>query len=238
MKQRILVFLVTALLAAGFSAARPAFAHAGGDNAAIAINTKDGSTVIKIAFAIRHVMGDVVDSTNGAVAYSSCTECTTVAIAIEIVLIQDNASVITPTNVAIAINELCSLCVTVAEAYQFVLTTGGAVHFDAAGNKILARIKNRLERLKHERLTIAELQAELDAIKAQILDVLANHLVRNGPPPKPEPTAPPATTTTTPPETTTTTPTTTSAPTTTATTPTTTATTTTETIGTTTTTTP
>jgi putative peptide zinc metalloprotease protein len=227
MKQRIVIFIAAALLAAGFSAARPAFAHAG-DNAAIAINTKDGATVFRIAFAIRHVMGDVVDTTNAAVAYSSCTDCATVAIAIEIVLIQDNARVITPTNVAIAINELCSLCVTVAEAYQFVLTTGGAVHFDAEGNKTLAEIKNRLERLKHANLTIADLQAELDGIQAQIADVLANHLVRARPPAK-SAAAGTATTDTT------TTPTPTSTETTT-TVPTTTATTTTETTGTTTTT--
>jgi putative peptide zinc metalloprotease protein len=227
MKQRIVIFIAAALLAAGFSAARPTFAHAG-DNAAIAINTKDGATVFRIAFAIRHVMGDVVDTTNAAVAYSSCTDCATVAIAIEIVLIQDNASVITPTNIAIAINELCSLCVTVAEAYQFVLTTGGAVHFDAEGNKTLAEIKNRLERLKHANLTIADLQAELDGIQAQIADVLANHLVRAGPPAK-SAAAGTATTDTT------TTPTPTSTETTT-TVPTTTATTTTETTGTTTTT--
>ena len=206
MRHRILIFIAAALLAAGFSAARPAFAHAG-DNAAIAINTKDGATVFKIAFAIRHVMRDVVDSTNAAVAYSSCTDCATVAIAIEIVLIEDNASVITPTNMAIAINELCSLCVTVAEAYQFVLMTDGAVHFDAEGNRMLAAIKNRLERLKHAHLTIAELQAELDAIQAQIADALANHLVRAGPPAKSSgstATEPATTTTTTTPTTSTT----------------------------------
>ena len=196
MRQRILVFLAASLLAAGFAAARPAFAHAG-DNTAIAINTKDGATVFKVAFAIRHVMGDVVDTSNAAVAYSSCTECTTVAIAVEIVLIQRNASVITPTNIAIAFNELCSLCVTVAEAYQFVLTTSGPVHFDADGNRILADIKNRLERLKHAELTLAQLQAELDAIQSEIADVLANHLVRAGPPPKSSTTTTPTTTTTT-----------------------------------------
>jgi putative peptide zinc metalloprotease protein len=210
MKQRILVFVATALLAGGFSAARPAFAHAG-DNTAIAINTKDGATVFKIAFAIRHVMGDVVDTGNAAVAFSSCTDCTTVAIAIEVVLIESNASVITPTNVAIAINELCSLCVTIAQAYQFVLMTDGAVHFDAEGNRMLADIKNRLERLKHEQLTIAQLQAELDTMKAQIADVLAHHLVRAGPPSEsPTQTTTTTTTTTTTPSTeTTTTPTTT-----------------------------
>ena len=88
MKQRILVLFASLVLAGGIACGAPAGATAGGgDNAAVAINTKDGATVFKVAFAIRHVMNGVVDQTNGAVAYASCTDCTTVAIAIEIVLV-------------------------------------------------------------------------------------------------------------------------------------------------------
>jgi putative peptide zinc metalloprotease protein len=178
-KRRLLAILIAVLVAAGVSAARPAFATAG-DNAAIAVNTKDGTTVFKVAFAIRHVMNGVVDQTNAAVAYASCTDCAAVAIAFEIVLVEANASVVTPTNVAIAINENCTTCVAVAEAYQFVLGTGDAVHFDAEGNKILAQIRKELHSLKKEDLTLADLQAKLDDIAARIADVLANHLVPIG----------------------------------------------------------
>ncbi|MDX6409434.1 MAG: putative peptide zinc metalloprotease protein [Gaiellaceae bacterium] len=179
MKRQLLALLITALLAAGVSAARPAFATAG-DNAAIAVNTKDGTTVFKVAFAIRHVMNGVVDQTNAAVAYASCTDCAAVAIAFEIVLVESNPTVVTPTNLAIAFNENCTTCVAVAEAYQFVLGTGGAVHFDSEGNKILAEIRKELHSLKKEDLTLAALQAKLDDIAARIADVLANHLVPVG----------------------------------------------------------
>ena len=180
MRQRVLVFVVAALLASGFSAARPAFAHA--DNAAIAVDTKDGSTVFKVAFAIRHVMGDVVDETNAAVAYNSCNDCAAVAIAFEIVLVEGSPSVVSPQNISIAINENCTTCVAVAEAYQFVLGGDtGLVHFDSEGNRILADIRKELHSLKKEDLTLDQLQARLDAIAAQIADVLANHLVPAGP---------------------------------------------------------
>src|SRR5204862_6412565 len=122
------------------------------------------------------VMGDVVDETNGAVAYASCTDCAAVAIAFEIVLVEGNPSTVTPTNVAIAFNENCDTCVAVAEAYQFVLGTGGLVHFDHEGNKILADIRKQLPSLKKEDLTLDQLQAGLDSISARIADVLANHL--------------------------------------------------------------
>jgi putative peptide zinc metalloprotease protein len=174
--KRIVTLLVAALLALGLSVGAPTAAYAG-DNAAISVNTKDGTTVFKVAFAIRHVMGDVVDQTNGAVAYASCTDCAAVAIAFEIVLVEGDPSTVTPTNVAIAFNENCDTCVAVAEAYQFVLGTGGLVHFDSEGNRILSEIRRQLHSLRKEGLTLDQLQAELDSIAAQIADVLANHLV-------------------------------------------------------------
>ena len=176
MKTRLLTILLAALIGLGLSAAKPAAAFAG-DNAAIAVNTKDGTTVFKVAFAIRHVMQDVVDDANGAVAYASCTDCAAVAIAFEIVLVGSDPSVVTPTNVAIAFNENCELCVAVAQAYQFVLGTGGPTHFDAEGNRILSEIRRELHSLRKEDLTIEQLQARLDNIAARIRDVLANHLV-------------------------------------------------------------
>jgi putative peptide zinc metalloprotease protein len=198
-KSRILILLASAVAATGLAGARPAVAAAdGGDNTAIAVNTTNGSTLIKVAFAIRHVMGNVVDQGNAAVAYASCTDCTTVAVAIEIVLVEGNPSVVTPTNIALAYNELCSLCVTVADAMQFVEGTGGPVHFDAEGNKILAQIRQELESLKHQTLTLDELQAKIDQIRAQIVDVLQNHLVPAGKPEQPPAPPPPPTTTTQP----------------------------------------
>jgi putative peptide zinc metalloprotease protein len=179
MKRRLLTLLVAALMAVGVGAAKSDVAYAG-DNAAIAVNTKDGTTVFKVAFAIRHVMNGVVDQTNAAVAYASCTDCAAVAIAFEIVLVESNPSVVTPTNVSIAINENCTNCVAVAEAYQFVLGTGGIVHFDHEGSKILSDIKHELHSLRKEDLTLDQLQAKLDDIAARIADVLANHLVPAG----------------------------------------------------------
>jgi len=201
--KRLLAILIAVLVAGGISAAAPAVASA--DNAAVAVNTKDGTTVFRIAFAIRHVMSDVVTETNAAVAYNSCSDCASVAVAFEIVLVQSDASVVSPTNVAIAINENCTTCVAVAEAYQFVTSTGAVVHFDAEGNQILASIRQRLEALKGQDLTIAQLQALLDEMAAQIADVLTNHLVAVGPTTQePAPATTDEGTTTTPPDTTTT----------------------------------
>ena len=183
MRRRILHVLALLIAAAGLSIATPASAGAqGGDNTAIAINTKDGSTVFRLSFAIRHVMGDVVDQSNAAVAYASCTDCTTVAIAIEIVLVEGSPNVVTPTNIAIAYNEQCLLCVTVADALQFVEGTNGPIRFDHEGNRILHDVKKELEALKHQDMTFDQLRAVIQDVFDKIQDVLQNHLVPVGEP--------------------------------------------------------
>jgi putative peptide zinc metalloprotease protein len=179
MRKRATTLLLALLLVGGFAAGAPAAARA--DNIEIAINTKDGATVFKVAFAIRHVAGDVVDESNAAVAYASCTDCQTVAIAIEIVLVEGSPSVVTPTNVALAINEYCTLCTTVALAYQFVVGTGEPVKFTEEGLRELAEIKAELESLRtafeHGDITLDELKARVTVLIDRIKVVLETQLV-------------------------------------------------------------
>jgi putative peptide zinc metalloprotease protein len=144
-------------------------------NSAIAINTEDGSSLFKLAFAIRRVAGDVVDQQNVAVAYASCTSCQTTAIAIEIVLVTGDPNVATPENVAVAVNESCHLCDTFATAYQFVVSTGGPVHFTSEGMRELQQIRHELRKLKG--LSNAEIRARLPALIARLKQVLQTQLV-------------------------------------------------------------
>jgi putative peptide zinc metalloprotease protein len=207
--RRLTITLLTLLLAAGFSAAWPAPARAQ-DNTAIAINTKDGAAIFKFAFSVKRVAGDVVDNTNAAVAFASCENCRTVAIAIQIVLVTGDPSVVTPTNLAIALNYECTLCETMASAYQFVFGNGENMRFTADGRRALAEIRKEFHDLRKEAdgLTLAEIDARVKALVERIRAVLQNELVPAGNSKRDDDEEPTATTTTT--------PTTTSAPTTTA----------------------
>jgi putative peptide zinc metalloprotease protein len=206
--KRIALVLAAVLCCFTFAAVRPP-AAAAQDNAAVAINTKDGTSIFRVAFQIARVNKDIVDNTNAAAAWASCTECQAIAAAFQIVLIFSDPEVATPTNLALAINWECDACVAFASAYQWVLTTGGPVHFTAAGNQQLAEVRQRLHELSQmENLTLEELLAELEALAEIIRNVLANEMVSAGPaeetsPPPPPP--PPAPSTTTEPTDTTTT---------------------------------
>jgi putative peptide zinc metalloprotease protein len=177
-KRRLILPVVAVLVATGFAGV-PGAARSQ-DNAAIAINVRDGTSVFRLAFSIKRVAGDVVDSTNAAVAFSSCTDCTSTAIAIEVVLITGDASTVTPTNLALAYNFECQSCISIADAYQFVFSTGGQVHFTAEGNQELARIRQDLEALRKQDLTPDELQARLEDIVTRLITVLRTQLVPAG----------------------------------------------------------
>ena len=183
--RRISVALAALVAAAGLAAVHPDLAAAQ-DNAAVAVNTKDSSSVFRLAFSINRVARDVVDSTNAAVAVASCTECKTVALAIQVVLITGDASVVTPTNVALAFNIECTACETLASAYQYVFDTDGAqVHFTPTGNQRLAEIRHELRQLRHSDLGVVEIQSRVDALMNELSVVLRDELVVAG---RPEPT--------------------------------------------------
>jgi putative peptide zinc metalloprotease protein len=185
-------FLTVALLAGLLS--RPAVAQeteqpppeggSGGDNAVVAINTHDGFDLFKLGFKITRATGEVVDASNGAVAFSSCTECQTIAVAYQVVLIFSDPRVVTSENIAIAFNYQCDLCVSLAYAYQGVFTTGGVVHFTPEGNRLLAQLRRELHDLRNAELTLEELVARLKAIARRLETIIRTELVSAGPPPQ------------------------------------------------------
>jgi putative peptide zinc metalloprotease protein len=205
--RRLTTLLLALVLAAGLAAAWPATAHAQ-DNTAIAINTKDGASLFKFALSVKRAAGDVVDNGNAAVAFATCESCRTVAIAIQIVLVTGDPEVVTPTNLALAYNFECTLCETMASAYQFVFGNGDNMRFTAEGRRLLAQIRQDFHDLRKEseELTLAEIDARVRGLVDRIRQVLQNELIPAGSETREDPEEPPATTTTT------TTPTTTTAP--------------------------
>jgi putative peptide zinc metalloprotease protein len=100
---------------------RPA-APGPGDNQALAVNTTNGSTLYDVAFALVWADGTSVTNANEAYAFASCRQCTTVAVAFQVVLITGSAHIVIPQNVAGAVNYSCVQCLTYALAQQLVLS--------------------------------------------------------------------------------------------------------------------
>jgi len=93
-----------------------------GDSQALAVNTKNGSTVYDVTFALVWADGNSVQNKNEAYAFASCTGCTTVAVSFQVVVIVGHANVVAPQNLSGALSYNCIECVTQALAMQLVLT--------------------------------------------------------------------------------------------------------------------
>ena len=98
---------------AGFPAA------GGGNNIVQVINHADGHFRMDGKVKLNQIPGPNAGPQNLAFAYSSCTDCQTMAVALEINLISTTARNIQPLNKAVAINYRCTRCVTYARAIQY-----------------------------------------------------------------------------------------------------------------------
>jgi putative peptide zinc metalloprotease protein len=174
----LVAFLVALLVGACFGVA-PAGAAPVDDtdsapgNSAVAVNTHDGHSVFKLAFDVRTITDSTVAPENAAVAYASCTDCQTVAIAVQVVFVVGSPDVFTPQNAAVAVNDQCNMCDTLATAYQFVVQVPQPVRFTTDGRRRLNDIEKALRDLEHSGLTGVEIQAKVDDLMTQLADVLA-----------------------------------------------------------------
>lgn len=165
-----------------FSAASPASADdapGGDDTSAVAVNTEDGASLFRLAFSIRKVADGVVDQTNSAYALANCTDCQTVALAFQVVLVNGDADVVVPENRAVAYNDECVDCLTYASATQYILGYDGPVRFTAEGRRRLHALRQSLLELESQiaELNPAELHAAVSAAKAELLAILDEELV-------------------------------------------------------------
>ena len=206
-RSTLLILALVAALAAAGARATPA---AGQDNAAVAVNTKDGTSLYRLALQIVRTNKDVVDNQNAAVAFASCTNCSTVALAFQAVLVFGDPDTVTPVNLAFAENVTCSECLAFAWAYQNVFTTGGPVYFTADGNRRLRDLRQAMRdllgsldgftpdqappecaSLSGELLEACYLESRLIVLQDEFRDILATELVPAAPPEAVEQSEPP-----------------------------------------------
>jgi putative peptide zinc metalloprotease protein len=186
---------LAALLTGGFAVAHavdgtpavdpsssPSTADAQGDNnVAAGVNTVDGRTVYAIRLKLVQTASDTVDAGNAAAAVNAgCSDCTTVAIAFEGVLVIGSPSTFTPDNLALAANVDCSGCTAFADAYQQVVQRSTRVRITGAGRQRVAEIRRDLEGLRTAGLPIDEVIARVKADEAAFADVLLNDCVPVG----------------------------------------------------------
>jgi putative peptide zinc metalloprotease protein len=100
----------------------PAAAVGGPSNIVIAVNQTDGRLAIRSNVQMMREPGMTAAPQNFAFARASCTDCQTIAVALQVNFASTDARYVAPQNVAVATNDGCTRCTTIALAYQVFLT--------------------------------------------------------------------------------------------------------------------
>lgn len=151
----------------------------GDRNVAVAVNGQDGASIFRLAFSVRFVGDGVLDQTNAAIALASCTDCRTIALAFQLLLVIGDTDVAVPQNVALARNTACESCFTFASATQLILGFDSSVRLTDEGQRRLDELQRSLASLEQRAASLdAEaLAAEVAAAKAELLDIVEDEVV-------------------------------------------------------------
>lgn len=139
------------------------------------VNTADGTRQFRGRIQVNTIDGGTVDPGNLAFAYASCDGCQSLAVALQLNLVEGAPTTVAPENVALALNESCTGCYTWADAYQKTVSVDDAEEVLDELEDDIARLDRRLRALSWASwLTTEELQARAEAIIAEFKTLVAN----------------------------------------------------------------
>jgi hypothetical protein len=174
--------LAAALVAGGPWGAASA-ADGGGrsiDSSAVAEATAPGTRLARSSLDLVFVPGGRVHATNFAVAHSSCDGCRSVAASVQVVVVRDKGTDVDAGNAALAFNQACSSCESLADAHQVVLVVGPRTTLAGWVHQAVQGLRAELADLVARDLPLAELQVRIDALADRLQDVAQSALTEHG----------------------------------------------------------
>lgn len=159
--------LVVGLQPAPASAAAPSKASFK-DQAVIELR-KPRTTKSASGLGFHHTEADRVSATNVAVAHASCDGCRAVSLSFQVVLADRGPEKVDVRNVAVAMNEKCRRCETLALAYQVVVTSDRQTRLSEPGRLGLDWVRHRLDGLARSGEPLPQIREDA----RELMDVVA-----------------------------------------------------------------
>ncbi len=183
MHRRIAV-MVAMIASLSILGAPQAFADGAGgaDNIVSVQNQTNSSLAARAKTSVAHDPGPTVANVNQAYAHASCTDCRTVAVAVQVVLVEGPTTDFRPTNVALALNENCLRCATFAFARQEVLSPGRHIEISDPAQRAIKQIQAQVSRVASSSETFPQMTADLDNLTQQLVAVVQGEVQRSGTP--------------------------------------------------------
>lgn len=147
----------------------------GGRNEVRVVNKTDRTLKVRGRIQLNKIPGSTATPSNLAYAYSSCTDCQTIAVALQINLISKQARTIAPQNVALAINERCTRCVTVARAIQYNIQVDNPNQEPEEVRDLIKEMNKTLQEISSDKsLTLPQAESRINAVIAQFQNLTAS----------------------------------------------------------------
>ena len=147
------------------------------DNSAVSVNTTDNTSVFHLGFTIVRSSGPAVTVSNVALAVTSCANCSSTAIAIQVDLVWPVPLTLTATNVAVAVNSGCATCDALSFAFQYVIASNQRMTLTRRGRHEVAQIEQALAALQSSGLSGSALTSSVTGLATQLGAVLNTELV-------------------------------------------------------------
>ena len=145
----------------------------GANNVVLVSNTVDGSTTARDGVQVAYDPGDTVANQNVASSKGTdCTGCRTVAVAMQVVVVESSPSDFEPHNAAAATNNNCSGCTTYAFAFQYVVQPGRVVYISSTGQQRLASLRRQVDTVTASSLSYDDMKAQLESLFVQIVQTV------------------------------------------------------------------
>jgi hypothetical protein len=152
----------------------------GGPRNAIKVcNRKDDRLRIRGRIQLNRIPGDTVRASNESLAWSSCRNCTSLSVAMQVNLISRTASTIAPRNEAFSYNYGCHGCLTVGLAYQLNYQVDNPREVPDKVRGLVRDINDELRALHSDqelrKLHARDRKAALDQIDARLESVFSRY---------------------------------------------------------------
>lgn len=144
----------------------------GGRNVVMLTNHRDGELTMRGSIQLNQLPAPRIAPENLARAYASCTDCQTLAVAMQINLIKRGTQLAAPRNAAVAINYECLRCVTVAVALQYTYSVDDPTQTPPEVRQLIRAMEAELRAISIDReVGIREAIERINAVIDQFVEL-------------------------------------------------------------------
>ena len=135
-------------------------------NQVVADNSEDKRFLARSSIKFRKLKTNEIAPVNIAFAQGKCTDCQTIAVAVQVIVYKRGATNVQPQNVALAANVGCTRCVTIARAIQYVIPVDDFDNVPDNVKRLVHRLDQELHYFEQVR-SIDELNSDAAAARLQ-----------------------------------------------------------------------